>query len=114
MAEFRMTWRGPEAAQRVKGATRSALGKGAAYLLAQAIPRTPIQDGPLRASGGTDVADDRASVFFDTPYAARQHEEVGWRHPKGGQAKYLENTVIEERGRAQDIVAAEVRRALGG
>lgn len=114
MADFSMTWRGPEITQRVKGATRQALGKGAAYLLAQTIPRTPIRDGPLRASGGTDVDDDTASVFFDTPYAARQHEEVGWRHPKGGQAKYLENTVLEERGNAQAIVAAEVRRALGG
>lgn len=114
MADFSMTWRGPEITQRVKGATRQALGKGAAYLLAQTIPRTPIRDGPLRASGGTDVDDDTASVFFDTPYAARQHEELGWRHPKGGQAKYLENTVLEERGNAQAIVAAEVRRALGG
>lgn len=114
MADMSFSWRGPEASQRVKGATRSALGKGAAYLLAQAIPLTPIQDGPLRASGGTDVDDDRASVFFDTPYAARQHEEVGWRHPKGGQAKYLETAVLQERGNAQAIVAAEVRRALGG
>lgn len=114
MADIQFTWRGPEITQRVNGASRAALGKGAAYLLAQAIPRTPIRDGPLRASGGTDVEDGRASVYFDTPYAARQHEEVGWRHPKGGQAKYLETAVLEERGNAQRIVAAEVRRALGG
>lgn len=114
MADMQFNWRGPEITQRVNGASRAALGKGAAYLLAQAIPRTPIRDGPLRASGGTDVEDGRASVYFDTPYAARQHEEVGWRHPKGGQAKYLETAVLEERGNAQRIVAAEVRRALGG
>lgn len=114
MADFRVNWRGPEIAQRARGATRKALGKGAAFILAQAIPRTPIRDGDLRSSGGTDVADDRASVYFDTEYAARQHEELGWRHPKGGQAKYLENTMLEERGRARDIMAAEVRRALGG
>lgn len=114
MADIQFTWRGPEVTQRVNGASRAALGKGAAYLLAQAIPLTPIRDGPLRASGGTDVEDGRASVYFDTPYAARQHEEVGWRHPKGGQAKYLETAVLQERGNAQRIVAAEVRRALGG
>lgn len=111
---FRMTWRGPEVQARTRSATRAALGKGAAYLLARAIPRTPVQDGILRGSGATDVDDTRASVYFDTPYAARQHEEIGWRHPKGGQAKYLETTVMEERGNAQQIVAAEVRRAIGG
>lgn len=112
MADFRVTWRGPEIAQRARGATRAALGKGASFILAQAIPRTPLRDGDLRSSGGTDVDTDRASIYFDTEYAARQHEEIGWRHPKGGQAKYLENTMLEERGRAQDIIAAEVRRGL--
>lgn len=114
MADFHVSWRGPQIAQQVKGATRAALGKGASFILAQAIPRTPIRDGDLRSSGGTDVDDNRASIYFDTEYAARQHEELGWRHPKGGQAKYLENTMLEERGRARDIMAAEVRRALGG
>lgn len=114
MADFRMTWRGPEVQARARDATRAALGKGAAFLLAQTIPRTPLRDGDLRSSGATDVDTDRASIYFDTEYAARQHEEIGWRHPKGGQAKYLENTMLEDGPRAQDVMAAEVRRALNG
>jgi hypothetical protein len=31
-----------------------------------------------------------AEVSFNEIYAARQHEELTWQHPKGGQAKYLE------------------------
>lgn len=30
------------------------------------------------------------SVGYSLPYALRQHEELGYNHPKGGQAKYLE------------------------
>jgi hypothetical protein len=28
-------------------------------------------------------------VEFDQVYAHRQHEEIGWKHPRGGQAQYL-------------------------
>ncbi len=31
------------------------------------------------------------SVGYDLPYALRQHEELGYNHPKGGEAKFLEN-----------------------
>ena len=30
------------------------------------------------------------SVGYNLPYALRQHEELGYNHPMGGQAKYLE------------------------
>lgn len=35
----------------------------------------------LKASG---------SVSYDLPYAVRQHEELGYKHPRGGEAKFLE------------------------
>ena len=112
MADFSFTWRGPEVSARVTAAKRQALGKGAALLLARTIPDTPVLDGDLRSSGATDVSDEEASVYFDTPYAVRQHEEVGYRHPKGGRAKYLESHVVADRGIVSQVVAAEVRRAL--
>lgn len=112
MADFGFTWRGPEVSARVTGAKRQALGKGAALLLARTIPDTPVRDGDLRRSGATDVDDDEASVYFDTPYAARQHEELGYRHPKGGRAKYLESHVVADRALVSQVIATEVRRAL--
>lgn len=112
MADFTFTWRGPEVIARVRAGKRQALGKGAALLLARTIPDTPVRDGDLRRSGATDVDDDRASVYFDTPYAVRQHEEIGYRHPKGGRAKYLESHTVSDRRVVNEVVAAEVRRAL--
>lgn len=57
----------------------------------------------LRAVSGSDVgalvnaegAVIEGEVSFNTPYAARQHEELTWRHPLGGEAKYLENPLKE-------------------
>lgn len=66
-------------------------------LLGRAIRDAPIDEGTLRGSGSVDV-DERANsasveVTFSTPYAARQHEEVTWDHPRGGKAKYLEDNL---------------------
>lgn len=113
MADFGFTWRGPEVSSRVAGAKRQALGQGAALLLARTIPDTPVRDGPLRGSGATDVDDEAATVYFDTPYAVRQHEELGYQHPKGGKAKYLESHVHDDGALVSQKIAAEVRRALG-
>jgi hypothetical protein len=51
-------------------------------------------------------------VSYDTPYAARQHEELDWRHAPGRQAKYLEQPLNAERATVLDLVAAQMRRAL--
>lgn len=112
MADFGLTWRGPEVAARAQAAKRTALGKGAALLLARTIPDVPLRDGPLSASGATDVSDEAATVYFDTPYAVRQHEELGYQHPKRGKAKYLESHVVEDGALVSNVIAAEVRRAL--
>ena len=55
--------------------------------------QVPLDQGPLRASCAVDVADDgsQATVSYDTPYAVRQHEELGYRHQRGRKAKYLED-----------------------
>jgi hypothetical protein len=35
------------------------------------------------------------SVEYDQPYAQNQHESLGFRHPQGGQAKFLESAQQE-------------------
>lgn len=37
----------------------------------------------------------------DQPYAHRQHEELTWKHPHGGRAKYLEGPLFEN---AEELV----------
>lgn len=39
------------------------------------------------------------AVSYGLPYALRQHEELGYEHPKGGEAKYLEKPFLENTSR---------------
>lgn len=93
-------------------------------LLGEAVRRAPIEEGTLRGSAtldlivngqrfpgagalGAAIAAARsaaaagtritvlAEVSFNTVYAARQHEELDWVHPKAGEAKYLERPLGE-------------------
>lgn len=55
-----------------------------------------------------------AEISFNTPYAARQHEELGWQHPNGGHAKYLELELARVAPRVAPILeAAKLTGALG-
>lgn len=87
-------------------------------LLGEAQRRAPVEEGTLRASGELEIEHDPATgmivavVSFNTVYAARQHEELGWHHPRGGQAKYLESVLLERGNRYTAIMAASMRGAL--
>lgn len=50
-----------------------------------------------------------AVVRFDTPYAATQHEG-DFRHPKGGERKYVENTLKENYRRWFSSVGSQIIR----
>lgn len=90
-------------------------------LAGRAALDAPIEEGTLRGStstkttrrpgGGGDVV-----VAFSTPYAARQHEETTWEHPRGGKAKYLEDNLKAQAGNyrrhLRDKVAEALRRGF--
>lgn len=60
--------------------------------------------------GGVHV---EAEVAFNTIYAARQHEELDWEHPKGGKAKYLEGAFHELAPAFEPLIAAGQKRIMG-
>jgi hypothetical protein len=65
-------------------------------LMGEAQRQAPVREGILRASAAVEVRrtgpyEVTAAVSFNTVYAARQHENLHYRHPKGGKAKYLED-----------------------
>ena len=111
-------WEGGKIAAQIEAAQNRAAAVAAERLRAEAVARAPVDNGILRGSAAvtqTSFADaGTAAVSFDTVYAARQHEELGWAHPNGGQAKYLESALNDLSGELQQIAAAEIRRALGG
>lgn len=84
----------------------------AEHVLQVSNTRVPIEEGTLERSGATSEGDLVSSVSYDTPYAARQHEELGYRHDAGRQAKFLESASIDEMDTVAQIMAKATREAL--
>jgi hypothetical protein len=107
-----MDWDGERVAASVDASATDALALGAEHLLGVSRGLAPIEEGTLIRSSGVDVDGDRASVYYDTVYAARQHEELTWRHDPGRQAKYLEEPAATEGPVILAIIAGAIRRDL--
>ncbi len=86
----------------------------AEFLLTESNVVVPIDEGTLERSGA--VSHDRVAgevaVSYDTPYAARQHEELTWQHAPGRKAKYLEETALEHRETMARIVQIQTERRM--
>ncbi|MEU2443560.1 minor capsid protein [Streptomyces althioticus] len=110
---FRLNFDRSVAGQMRAAAARGLL-LGAEHVLTEAQNLVPLDEGALQNTGTASVDEGSltAMVSYDTPYAARQHEELDWRHAPGRQAKYLEQPLNAERATVLDLVAAQMRRAL--
>ena len=95
---------------------RAAAGKGlsdAVEFLGDESDRTaPIEEGTLIRSRVSSRQGLRGAVSYDTPYAARQHEEMDYRHDEGRRAKFLEQAFKEQGTTALEHIAAKVREVL--
>lgn len=81
---------------------------GGDYILEGALERVPKRSGSLAKSG--KVNKDRGgrntvAITFDGPYARWIHEHLGFKHPAGGEAKFLERSMRMRR-------VGAVKRAL--
>lgn len=90
-----------------------AMQAGAEVLLDESNRKAPIETGALIRSGVAKADGNKAAVGYNTPYAVRQHEELGYQHDSGREAKYLENALINNKAAIFDAVADEIRRSLG-
>ena len=133
-------WRIKEAVKIAEEAGLKALRTGAEAILTEAIDEAPIDTGTLRRSGTVTVGalPDGAQVYeaaesgsnmknafpgpegkekavyisFSTPYARRQHEELGYNHPRGGKAKYLEDPFNRNKKKVLQYAEKQIRKAL--
>lgn len=82
---------------------------------------TPVETGSLVASGsptppeitgaggaGAGGGEMSASVVFTESYAVWVHERLELKHPRGGQAKFLETALLAN----QDLLPGEIAREL--
>lgn len=73
------------------------MADGAKVVLDEAVALVPKESGHLaetaaikRGRGGTNTV----AITFAGPYARWIHEHLGFKHPHGGQAKYLEAAML--------------------
>ncbi|MEE4598221.1 hypothetical protein V2J94_41370 [Streptomyces sp. DSM 41524] len=114
MPRARLTFNGPQVTAVVREAAGRGLFLGAELVLSVSNERVPLDEAALQRSGTASVDEGEllAAVSYDTPYAARQHEEMTWRHAPGRRPKYLESALNDSAGDVLDVVAAQIRRAL--
>lgn len=97
------------ASRAVHRAASEALGDAAEFLLQEANTTAPIEEAILIGSGDTDVDGLTAAVSYDTPYAARQHEDTRLAHDPGRRAKWLERTFAEQASEVGRFLADRIR-----
>lgn len=94
-------------------ATEESIRDVALDLQGKSVDSAPIDTGDLRISGYTSFLKQRneftAEVGFNTVYAVRQHEDLTYRHPQGGKAKYLEDPLKENLDRYVQHIRKKVR-----
>ncbi len=113
----------------IKGAVRRGAHRGvtlaAERLRAHSVERAPVDLGDLRGSATVLPSDGRrgtpeATLVFDEPYAAIQHEREDFQHTPGasgepaGEARYVLKNVEDSSRRAEyeGIIGKEVRDAV--
>lgn len=95
-------------------AATAGLTAAAVFYRGEANKTIPIEEGTLQRSGGFDVdaAKTEAVVYWDTPYAVRQHEDTTLRHDPGRRAKWAELTLAEQNRAIMGLIADGFRRGL--
>lgn len=93
----------------IDNATDRALADSANHLLGEAVRLAPVDTGDLRGSGNVAPIQGGYEVRFTQRYAAVQHERLDYHHPRGGQAKYLEQPLEANRQRYLQHLRDSVR-----
>lgn len=73
------------------------MAHGAKVILKEAKELVPKESGDLAAGGHINRdrgGNNTAAIIFRGPYARWIHEHMFFKHPHGGQAKYLEDALL--------------------
>lgn len=100
---------------RVEENLPDAVASGAQVILRDAMRRVPKESGHLVGTG--KVNEDRGGrnavgITFDGPYARWIHEHLFFKHPRGGEAKYLESAMVVKGNEAVNAAGRGLWRRL--
>jgi hypothetical protein len=98
---------------RMGAATKEGLHDVALDLQGKSQRLAPVDTGDLRGSAYTEVEKEAggyvAEIGFKQIYSIVQHENLEYEHPRGGQAKYLEQPAKENINRYVRHIAEKNR-----
>lgn len=100
------------APEKAKGQVERELQDIGSDLMGEAQRRAPVDTGDLRGSAFTETENMVCTVGFTEPYALRQHEGVDFAHPRGGEAKFLENPYKEKKDKYIAALKGAVKKAV--
>ena len=95
-----------------ESATPKVLNDVALDLKGKSQARAPIDTGDLRGSAYAEIKGNKATVGFSSKYALIQHERLDFSHPQGGEAKYLENPLKENRDKYINHIKNSIKKAV--
>lgn len=107
-------WNGDALVSRVRDGARAGVLEGAQAVATASQELTPVLEGVLRASTFVHMpVEDNGQILTGVGnnmiYAARQHEEVGWNHPRGGQSKYMETAKNQNEDNVRQTVINHIK-----
>lgn len=92
------------------------LGQNCDFILSESKKEVPWDTTHLLQTGTVEPVsgEDAFEIGYNTPYAARQHENMTFHHPKPGtKAKFLEDPAMRIAPTIADDIANYLREALG-
>lgn len=112
-SQVQVAWHGDRAKWSTRAALADGLTEAAQMVQTESLAVVPRASDVLADSAKVSPAQEAdlvAAVSYDTPYAVKQHEALGFHHPRGETAKYLERPLIANRAAVGRIIAAAMRR----
>jgi hypothetical protein len=101
---------------KVRANVEDALAEGAQVILDRSNEVVPKESGDLAASGSVNkgAAGTKAvAIRYSSVYARYIHENMEFKHPTGGSAKFLEMAMLEKGSDAIDKTGEVIRTVLG-
>lgn len=114
---YNFDWFGDDVRKKINHNSRKGMVKGLEFIKQESVKVVPKDTGLLEKSAGLKFNEQTGGrhegvVFYDTPYAIRQHEELNFRHAEGRIAKYLELPFQQNQMKALQIMQREIKRGL--
>lgn len=108
-------WNDSKAIKLMNEALTSGIKDACEYILQETNKIAPINEGTLIRSGNIDVESTpkpKGSIYYDTPYAIRLHENPQYNFQNNREGKYLENTIKNEKNAVQNFLKRKLEGVI--